>query len=129
MPDQVTLSDLHCRLPDEVDLGPNRVVSVFQGPTGKQSIFSAERTSGQVQLCVVDDEGRWVVEEIDSRDLDGSFILDSYEQMWLIACWASLLSKPVYEVARMYLSAQQVRTMQVSLGIPPHVHAHFFDAV
>ena len=128
MLNQLTLSNLHCELPDEVDLGPDRIISVFQGPTGKQSIFSAHRSSHQVQLCVVDDQGRWIVEDIDPSDLDGSFVLDPFEQTWLIACWASLLGKPVYEVAKMYLSAQQVRSMQVSLGIPPDVHAHFFEA-
>jgi hypothetical protein len=128
MADRLAIPNHHGPLPDELDLGPDRFISTFQGHSGKQSVFSAHRTSQRVQLCVVDDEGLWVVEEISYNDMDGPFVFDGYEQMWLIACWASLLGKPVFEVARKYLTALQARTLVVSLGMPAEVHAHFFGA-
>ena len=126
MSDHLAIPNFHGPLPDGLDLSPDRFISVFQSQSGKQSIFSAHSTTQQVQLCVVDDEGRWVVEGINYDDMDGPFVLDAYEQMWLVACWASLLGKPVFEVARKYLTALQARTLIVSLGMPAEVHAHFF---
>ena len=128
MADRLTVPNHYGPLPEGLDLGPDRFISSFQGHSGKPSVFSAHRTSQQVQLCVVDDGGHWVVEDIRYDDMDGPFVLDAYEQLWLIACWASLLGKPVFEVARMYLTARQARTLVVSLGMPTEVHAHFFGS-
>jgi hypothetical protein len=128
MADWLAIPNHHGPLPDGLDLSPDRFISNFQGQSGRQSVFSAQRTTQRVQLCVVDDEGHWVVEDINYDDMDGPFVLDAYEQAWLIACWASLLSKPVFEVARKYLTALQARTLVVSLGMPTEVHAHFFGS-
>ena len=128
MSDWLAVPNHYGPLPDGVDLGPVRFISGFQGHSGKQSVFSADRTSQQVQLCVVDPGGRWIVEDISYEDMDGPFVLDAYEQMWLIACWSSLLGMPVFDVARMYLKARQARTLVVSLGVPTDVHAHFFGS-
>ena len=126
MSDHLAIPNLHGPLPDGLDLSPDRFISVFQAPSGKQAVFSANRISQQVQLCIADNADRWVVEDINYQDMDGPFVVDAYQQMWLIACWASLLGEPVFEVARMHLTAQQARTLVVSLGIPAEVHAHFF---
>ena len=128
MADRLPIPNHHGPLPPALDLGPDRFISNFQGKSGKQSVFSADRKSQQVQLCVVSDAGTWVVENITYDDMDGPFALDAYEQTWLIACWASILEKPVMEVATMFLRARQERTLVVSLGMPREVHGHFFGS-
>ena len=115
-------------LPDGLDLSSGRFISVFESPSGKQSVFSADRKTSEVQLCVVNDEGRWVVEGIKYEDMDGPFVLNANEQAWLIACWASLLRRPISEVASKYLSARQTRTLLVSLGLPLEVHEQLLGA-
>ena len=113
-------------MPDGLDLSPGRFISIFESPSGKQSVFSADRKSREVQLCVVTDEGRWAVEDLKYEDMDGPFVLNANEQTWLIGCWASLLRKPISEVASKYLSARQSRTLLVSLGMPAEVHEQLF---
>jgi hypothetical protein len=124
--DSFAIPNLQSALPDGLDLSPGRLISVFQNESGKQSVFSADRTTGEVQLCTVNADGQWLVEKIDHEDMDGPFTLHADEQTWLIACWASLLGKPIFEVARKYLSAKQDRTLLVSLGIPADMHESIF---
>ena len=121
MSDPFTIPNNQGVLPDGLDLSADRFISIFQSQSGKQSVFSADRKTKEVQLCVVNGEGRWIVEDIKYEDMDGPFVLHAHEQTWLIACWASLLRKPVFEVASQYLAARQSRTLLVGLGInaPP----------
>ena len=126
MPESFAIPNRQGELPARLHLAPDRLISVFQNPSGEQSIFSADRTTGEVQLCVVDDHGEWLLETIDQTDLDGPFTLNAEEQAWLIACWAAFLGKPIIDVARMYLAARQDRTLAVSLGMPADVHESLF---
>ena len=128
MSDPLIIPNNQGEMPDGLDLSSGRFISVFESPSGKQSVFSADRKTSEVQLCVVSDEGRWIVEGIKYEDMDGPFVLNGNEQAWLIACWASLLRKPIYEVASKYLSARQTRTLLVSLGLPAEVHEQLLAA-
>ena len=126
VPDSFAIPNRHGELPEGLHLSPDRLICVFQNQSGEQSVFSADRTSGEVQLCVVDEHGEWLLETIDQADLDGPFTLNPEEQAWLIGCWASFLGKPVIDVARMYLAARQDRTLMVSLGVSAEVHESLF---
>jgi hypothetical protein len=128
MPNPFIIPNNQGEIPDGLDLGRGRFISFFESPSGKQSVFSADRKTSEVQLCVVNDEGRWIVEAIKYEDMDGPFVLNANEQTWLIACWASLLRKPISEVASKYLSARQSRTLLVSIGMPAKVHDQLFVA-
>jgi hypothetical protein len=128
MSDPLIIPNNQGEMPDGLDLSPGRFISIFESPSGKQSVFSADRKSNEAQLSIVNDEGHWIVESIKFEDLDGPFVLNSNEQTWLIACWASLLRKPVFEVASKYLSARQTRTLLVSLGMPAEVHEQLLVA-
>jgi|KBSMisStaDraftv2_1062788.scaffolds.fasta_scaffold62514_4 hypothetical protein len=128
MSDPLIIPNNQGEIPDGLDLSRGRFISIFESKSGKQSIFSADRKTNKAQLCIVDSEGGWAVEAIKYEDLDGPFVLNSNEQAWLIACWASLLHKPVFEVASKYLSARQTRTMLVSLGVPAEVHEQLLVA-
>ena len=128
MSDPFTIPNHHGALPDGLILTPDRFISIFQNQSGKQSVFSARRESSEAQLCVVNDEGDWVVAAVDGEDMDGPFALDTQEQKWLLACWASLLGKPSFTVSSMYLTSRQTRTMHVSIGVPIEVHAHLFES-
>ena len=126
MSDPFVIPNKQGTLPDSLDLSPHRIISLFQSQSGTQSVFSADRKSQEVQLCMVDDAGRWNVENIKYEDMDGSFVLSADEQAWLIACWASVLSKPIFEVANKYLEARLSRTLSVNIGIPAAVHDQLF---
>jgi hypothetical protein len=126
VPDSFAIPNRQGELPAGLHLAADRLISVFQNPSGDQSIFSADRTSGEVQLCVVDDHGEWSLATIDQADLDGPFTLNAEEQSWLVACWAAFLGKSIIDVARMYLAARQDRTLMVSLGMPADVHESLF---
>jgi hypothetical protein len=128
MSDPFIIPNNQGEMPDGLDLFSGKFISVFESPSGKQSVFSANRKTSEVQLCVVSDEGHWIVEDIEYQDMDGPFVLNANEQAWLIACWASLLHKPIYEVASQYLSARQTRTLLVSLGLPAEVHEQLLGA-
>ena len=126
MPDSFAIPNRQGELPAGLHLAADRLISVFQNPSGEQSIFSADRASGEVQLCVVDDHGKWSLATIDQADLDGPFTLNAEEQAWLVACWAAFLGKPIIDVARMYLAARQVRTVSVTVGVPAELHDSLF---
>jgi len=128
MSDPLIIPNNQGEMPDGLDLSRGRFISIFESKSGKQSVFSGDRKTKKAQLCIVNDEGRWTVEAIEYEDLDGPFVLNSHEQTWLIACWASLLQAPVLEVAGKYLSARQSRTMLVSLGVPAEVHEQLLVA-
>ena len=126
MPDPFVIPNNQGELPDGLCLSPGRFISIFESPSGKQSIFSADRKSQEAQLCIVNDQRRWIVETIKYEDMDGPFVLNANEQAWLIACWASLLRKPIFEIASNYLTALQSRTLLASIGIPAEVHDQLF---
>ena len=127
MSDRFTVPTHHGPLPDGLDLTAGRFISIFQDQSGKQSVFSADTKSKEAQLCVVRDHGDWAMECVNYEDMDGPFVLDAHEQKWLLACWASLLGRPIFEVASRYLATRQTRTMLISIGVPADVHAHFFE--
>jgi len=128
MADPFIIPNNQGEMPDGLNLSPGRFISIFESPSGKQSVFSADRKTKEAQLCIVNDERRWIVETIQYEDMDGPFVLNANEQTWLIACWASLLRKPISEIASKYLSARQSRTLLVSLGMPAEVHEQLLVA-
>ena len=129
MSDPFTIPNNQGVLTDGLDLSPDRFISIFPSQSGNQSVFSANRKTKEVQLCIVNETGRWDVENIEYEDMDGPFVLNANEQTWLIACWASLLNKPIFEVGSKYHSARQSRTLLVSLGMPAEVHDQLFVAL
>jgi len=126
MSDPFIIPNNQGEMPDGLDLYSGRFISIFESPSGKQSVFSADRKTREVQLCIVNPEGHWSVENIKYEDMDGPFVLNTNEQAWLIACWASLLREPISRVAIKYLSARQSRTMLVSLGMPADIHEQLY---
>ena len=126
MSDPFIIPNNHGVFPDSLDLSPDRFISIFEDQSGTQSVFSADRETEEVQLCIVDDTGQWNIESINYDDMDGPFVLNADEQTWLIACWASLLGKPIFEVAKNYLAARLSRTLSVSVGIPAGLHDSLF---
>ena len=53
MPDSFAIPNRQGALPDGLHLASDRFISVFQNQSGEQSVFSADRTSGEVQLCAL----------------------------------------------------------------------------